>query len=86
MLDTSKIANIEVRHNSIIREINKKYLIDKIYFLLNCGLQLLKYDIIDVPENLEDEDTDYIHYRVIERQIWIHSNKINIIYYIDDLE
>jgi hypothetical protein len=86
MLDTSKIANIEVRHNSIIREINEKYLIDKIYFLLNCGLQLLKYDIIDVPENLEDEDMDYIHYRVIERQIWIHSNKINIIYYIDDLE
>ena len=87
MLDTSKIIVKDVRHDRpLTKKINKKYLIEKIQFLIDSGFVLVKKDMFDAPKNPKDENGEWIHYFVKRRQVFVKSNMINIIYYIEDFQ
>ena len=62
--------------------IDEKYFIDKIQLLIDNGFQLLKGDTFDV-EDLTVEYGDYINYKVRGRQIFVSSENIEIMYYIE---
>jgi hypothetical protein len=66
-------------------KIDEQYFIDKIQILIDSGFHLQKGDIFDV-KNLLKEDVDYINYKVGDRQIFVSSENIEIIYYIDLFE
>jgi hypothetical protein len=62
--------------------IDEQYFIDKIQLLIDSGLHLQKGDIFDV-ENLLEENADYINYKVKGRQIFVSSENIEVMYYIE---
>ena len=62
--------------------IDEQYFINKIQLLIDNGFQLLKGDIFDV-EDLIDIESDYINYKVRGRQIFVSSENIEVMYYIE---
>lgn len=75
-----KIKVTEVR--CFDSNIDEQYFIDKIQLLIDSGFHLQKGDTFDV-ENLTEENADYINYKVGERQIFVSSENIEVIYYIE---